>query len=630
MANIYSHVLLEGAGSKWDDFLEYWKMCTREKAFVFPTGIHIWSGQFLDKLQVVYDPGSMPSHGGHEPGRKMDIGLEKNEYINKVGLSYTHFGRSDYMINVLTFYTTKGKKHEFHSWCALAENSKWVEYTLPEGFGLAALGGRVDHFGKPNSHCIAGLTLYYKEIEPKETELFEKKTCQEAGFEQQLVLLNQGTAMRQAESEKWVNTILEIKVPENTRLLCASASCGEEEVAMPSGVQIRLYNSFEGEETACTGEVKSITHHNGSFYQMNCGNPRAGSYFAHIKARTDARLYFEVQQVSHALKEDMLKELVEELEGFEPEEKGMPVFLRPEYRMGIVREAPEEADPPAGGIQPLAIPWWYHLLSAIKLHPYIAVGISAAALAVILWKLIHAARNGKTKEELVNIQAEEIAKRADWGTDAGAEYRKYDPEEYKKGKISDKFKVSKNALRLYEHIQQKNNYNLSADSMQRITRSDVNNYGGILKVDVGGEGCFSFSGMNAGASDALNFNTKMYNSQYKSALIPMLVHFSDWNKNSFPIEDGIVDAFLMQGCGNPTRNEADEMIRCIKKNGGRIDFWFTHLNLQGKNLCAEYIACKLHTIVHYDEKKLVEEAYPEEYSEFCHSCTIIAGEESEL
>lgn len=140
------------------------------------------------------------------------------------------------------------------------------------------------------------------------------------------------------------------------------------------------------------------------------------------------------------------------------------------------------------------------------------------------------------------------------------------------------YEVDGDVLDFYRTIFNINRGNMSAGSLRQIKANQIKSDKPLI-VDVGGEGHFTFGGLKSGNKGALNFNGKYRNSQYNNKVIPMLIHFQDWNKQKFPLADNTVDIFMMQGTGAPTFMQACEMVRCLKKeNGARMDFWVTNDN----------------------------------------------------
>lgn len=164
MKKIMSYVLLEGTGESWDDLPQYQTISEESKEMIFPQRIHMWNGQFLDKIQVSYNNTLFDAHGGSEPGGETDVLLSKGEYVTKVGLNYMPWGRSNYMIRDLTIHTSNGRKCEFHSWGDVSTGMKHVEYSIPDGFALVALGGKTDHYNPNAPCCISGMILHYMEL----------------------------------------------------------------------------------------------------------------------------------------------------------------------------------------------------------------------------------------------------------------------------------------------------------------------------------------------------------------------------------------------------------------------------------------------------------------------------------
>lgn len=164
MRKIMSYVLLEGTGESWDELPQYQTICEKSQEMILPQRIHMWNGQFLDKIQVSYNNTLFDAHGGSEPGGEADILLDKGEYVIKVDLNYMPWGRSNYMIRDLRIHTSNGRKCEFHSWGDISTGMKHVEYSIPDGFALVALGGKTDHYNPDAPCCISGMILHYMKL----------------------------------------------------------------------------------------------------------------------------------------------------------------------------------------------------------------------------------------------------------------------------------------------------------------------------------------------------------------------------------------------------------------------------------------------------------------------------------
>lgn len=75
-----SHTLLEGEGIVWDDIIYYYQLCEKRNKICYPTRFQMWTGAFIDKIQLSYGEDQLPAHGINEPGGKTDFMLdEKHE-----------------------------------------------------------------------------------------------------------------------------------------------------------------------------------------------------------------------------------------------------------------------------------------------------------------------------------------------------------------------------------------------------------------------------------------------------------------------------------------------------------------------------------------------------------------------
>ncbi|MEL5895419.1 phosphatidylinositol-specific phospholipase C domain-containing protein [Bacteroides sp. GD17] len=150
------YTLFEGAGEEWSDVCAY-QAFNEEDPYRFPTQINIDYVQFIDRIQMVYADKELPMHGGGAR-KKMEIKFDRDEYIQTVICEYCKFGRSPYMICTLWFKTNK-KEAGFRSFYQPDDRVK-VEYTFPEGYALACIAGRTDHYNTNADPCVAGLKLF--------------------------------------------------------------------------------------------------------------------------------------------------------------------------------------------------------------------------------------------------------------------------------------------------------------------------------------------------------------------------------------------------------------------------------------------------------------------------------------
>lgn len=583
MECIYSHELLADKGESWNDFPNYWELYQYNKK-VFPKSIHIWHGQFLDKIQVEYEGQAMPQHGGSEPGGYVSFDFAPGEYIVFASLTYMPFGCSEHMIRDFEVRTTMGKTYAFHAWSDERKGAKQVEFAIPEGYALAALGGTVGHYNLERPCCIAGMELYYSKIDgsggraPWEERLLKMPEGLEA------VCLYTPDGPQGNPEGQWVNAMVDVQAPAGCKLFCASLSGGPGQVAMPANVRAVLYGGSGDRVSECGDAHRKVRYYQGNFYQLYEEDSGERNYLLHICMKQDASMCLDVQSVTAELPGGIEGQF--EASGFPQGETGLPLFLRPVYQMDIIDQDPSAAKP-GSGVALLAIApyWWWQIEDfLIKLGPY---GIAAAivlGIGIAIAIIIKVLRKGGSADDILEELQKEVNKKLPWAdVPAGTPvvYQKAGEKGYSPC-VPDSsetfYEVDKDVLEYYKTIFQDNKGNMLAKSLKQLKGGQIKGNKPLI-VDVGGEGRFSEHGINSGNKGALNFNGKYKNSQKTGKVIPMLIHFEDWNKQKFPLADGIVDIFMMQGTGTPTFMQACEMVRCLKKGkGARMDFWVTNDN----------------------------------------------------
>ncbi len=580
MEYIYSHELLADKGEYWSDFPDYWELYKREKKS-FPKSIHIWYGQFLDKVQVEYEGKAMPQHGGSEPGGYVSFDFAPGEYIVFASLTYMPFGCSEHMIRDFEVRTTKGKTYAFHSWSENRNGAKSVEFAIPQGYALAAIGGTTGYYNPQAPCCIAGMVFYYSRIDGASTQGFwtEKRLEMPEGLQAMCLFTPNGA--QEPSNGKWVNAMVDIHAPAGCKLFCASVSGDAGQVAMPADVRTTLYDN-SGKKVLESGSPQCrIRNYKGNFYQLYKENSGEQNYQLHICMKSDAKICLDVQSVTADLPggvEGKLEEI-----GFPQGKSGLPLFLRPVYQIDIVEQDSRVADPMAGGARALSLYWWWQIEDfLIKLGPY---GIAAAivlGIGIAIAIIIKVLSKGGGVEDVRKALQKEVDKKLPWGNpsteDAGV-YGKVEREGYGRCMPDNSeifYEVDRDVLDFYRIIFHDNRGNMSAASLKQITENQIRGNKPLI-IDVGGEGRFTTYGINSGNKGALNFNGRYKNSQVISKVVPMLIHFQDWNIQKFPLADNIVDIFMMQGAGTPTFMQACEMVRCLKKGkGARMDFWVTN------------------------------------------------------
>ena len=551
---IMSHTLLEGEGTVWDDIVRYYQLCEQRNKVCYPTRVQMWTGAFIDKIQLSYGEDQFPAHGINEPGGKTDFMLDENEFIVKIELCYMPWGNSKFQIRDLIFYTSKGETYSFHSWSNEKTGAKNIEYTLPEGSRLIAIKGKTDPF----LHCVSGLTIYYECMD----EGWEYSRDKFSGAED-FIAENIPNANHPGDNAIFID---KISIKKDLQSVSTSISTEINEVTMPNEVFSSLYDS-QGISLLNVEDGK-IRFANGSFYQLVINSPgREQDYYVVISASANAHVSYEKQLISKNIAEETFVLMEEKSKGSQ-----LPYFKRPEIRMAMVDVEPSLQYTTKK--KPLALYYWLVYLKAyMSAYPYVAVAIGVAALIYLIYKCFSSGNEENVEDKIF----EELGKKIEWGAPQknGAYYET----------ISD-FKPSLEAMDLryyegtddklknwYKQLLEYNGNNLNANGKNKITRKDfLTSAMEKFRIDVGGEGFFVFNNICSGMPDALNINGKTHNSQDRNYFIPALIHINDWEKNSFPIEDNAVDTILMYGCDKPTHNEADEMIRCLsKKKGARID-----------------------------------------------------------
>lgn len=574
MECIYSYDLLADSGEPWSDFREYWDIYQKNRR-TFPKSIHIWYGQFLDKLQVEYEGKAMPQHGGSEPGGYVSFDFAPDEHVVSVSLTYMPFGCSNHMIRDFEVRTDRGRTLAFHSWSEHREGATTVEFRIPEWYALAALGGTTGHYNPNTPCCIAGIVLYYARTDgvPLHAGWSEDKCDLSGMFEASCLYTRDVTPG--GRDGVWENAMVDIHVPGGCGLFCASVSGDPGQVAMARDVRTALYDGSGQKIPESQAPQHRVRYYHGNFYQMYEENPDQNVYRFHICARQGAGICLDLQTVYDDVPA-YIEELMEGM-GFPDGESGLPLFLRPLYQMEIVDIDPGMADPEEDGANALSLYWWWQIEDFLKsLGPY---GIAAAAVlgaTMAIYIILKCLRRGGGVEEIRAELEKEVAKKLPWGSGAHAQYDQVGPGGYRAciQSASDRFyKVDPDVLNFYKKIFNENGGEMLASSLRQIKENGAGG-GKPLIVDLGGEDRFYTYGIHSGHKGALNFNGKYWNSQQHDKVIPMLVHFQDWDRERFPLADGIVDTFMMQGTGTPTFMQACEMIRCLKKDrGARMDFW---------------------------------------------------------
>lgn len=555
MNKIKTHVILEGEGAAWDDLIPYYQLCDNMGKICYPTRIQFWTGAFFDKIQVSYDGKALDAHGVNEPGGMTDITLCKDEYIKKIELNYISYYSTNYLIRDLVLYTSKNNKYEVHSWSNESENMKHLEYTIPEGCKLVAIGGKASI----GYNCLSGLVVHYEC--PEDTWQYVQDNIEGVDVFVAEDIINKNL------EENYINLIDKVCVQKDIQSLSLSISTDIDGVAMPNMVTATLYDSKWNIITQVeNGRINQV---NGSLYQMLIENPvKDADYYVKILLPECVHMCYEKQTIRNNVSEETIIAMEEKAK-----DNKLPYFKRPEIRMAIVAQDPE-LQKPSSGKSPLAIRWFIYCKLFLASHPALVIAVGIAVLIVSIYILYRTGDKDKSNKKIID----ELKKKVQWGKPqkgSGAYYQNVDDFSKSLEVMNDSFYEStkQEFKNWYAYLLKKNNNNLNANSMKPITRAEFESFKiQKFRIDVGGEGCFSFGGIKTGVSDALNINGKVTNSQNSQKQIPALIHINDWEQDKFPINDNCVDTVLMYGCGNPTANEADEIIRCLRKvPNSRID-----------------------------------------------------------
>lgn len=462
-------------------------------------------------------------------------------------------GNSKFQIRDLIFYTSKGETYSFHSWSNEKTGAKNIEYTLPEGSRLIAIKGKTD----PIFHCVSGLTIYYECMD----EVWE---CSRDKFSavEDFIAENIPNANHPGDNAILID---KISIKKDLQSVSTSISTKINEVTMPNEVFSSLYDSQGINLLNVKGGKTRFA--NGSFYQMVINNPgREQDYYVVISASANAQVCYEKQLISKNIAEETIV-----LMGEKSKESQLPYFKRPEIRMAMVEMDPSLQYPSRR--TPLNLYYWLVYLNAyMSAHPFVAVAIGVTALIYLIYKCFSSGDEENIEDKIF----EALGKKINWGEPQknGAYYETISDLKPSLEAMDLRYYegTDENLLSWYKELLECYGNNLNANNMKKkITRKDfVTSSIKKFRIDVGGEEFFKCNSIRSGMPDALNINGKTHNSQDRNCFIPALIHINDWVKNSFPIEDNAVDTILMYGCGKPTHNEADEMIRCLSKKKGRV------------------------------------------------------------
>lgn len=610
---IYSHVLMDGIeeDKRWDDILSYYEISRSGMDLRLPTAIDIWNGSLLDKIQVHYGNDAMQPHGINEPGGRQTFKFAANEYITKVAIeaNKTFPDGVPVQIGRLEFVTNIGKIYEFHSWDATYKGQRF-EFKLPSNAALVAIGGR---FGG-GINVISGLTLHYRYLDSKydktECEIY-RDTNDSIAFKGVYYKTLCGSIT--PKSDVWINFIEVIDIPQGCDLLCASISSEEHKIDFPLGVYSAMFDTVS--QLSAQETDKEHVHVMGeNFHQMFIVKPTCCKYKILIRQRVDAQIFVEYQTI---LKNS---ENISMVQSERIKENCIPYYSRPLQRLLLMHEVNGWGEV-NNTKRTFAAPLPYQIFAFAKIHPFLTASLIIACGVSVVLGLSKPGKNRLVKSMKL------LKKNAKWSvTQKGNRkiYKTFDPPDYTPHAYLSKKPESKadlEALALYQRLLDRNQNDMRVSKMKRIEKSDLHDM--KIVVDIGGEGCFEDVGVRvAGVNCALNLNGK-YTHNEMGCEIPLLIHFSHWDTENFPFEDGIVDTFIMQATPPPTLKQADEIIRCLNKESGRF-----HLISNGWDdkelMCFQYIRTGLELELElklgswsgqrvrlYEGDEMVHEEYPQ-------------------
>lgn len=562
---LLAHTLFEGSGEGWSDLIAYQSL-GREEKYKFPTKIRLDYVQFVDRIQLVYADKELAAHGC-EVKNRMEITLDSGEYIQSVTCEYCPFGLSAHMICTLLFKTNK-REWGFRSFYQPADKTS-VTYALPDGFALSCMAGRTDHYNKAYNPCIAGLTLFASPI-------------QEISATAYGVLNNDFTYLKLTTAglvlTEDIDYTFELLTRKETLLACAYINDMENDVTF-------TVTGKNGTSLEKGGDDQSMvsTRNDQAVFILN--NPVEEKWQFHVKAKKGSKFDMAVYAKDSSLpihKEVKYANWVTLLS----DQTMTPQKMAQTAVVAMEELAVRQLEHPTGR-QPLAIVGPVALLHLRHLcafwTPCVTVGLlTVIGASFLIYKLVEHVKeereDAKFKEDVEKGIHDEKAPLYDrpefwkW-TPTGDVYQDLDG--WKKGYPAE-FKYTQKVRSLYDAIYERFEGDIEISHVKKekyIDEQFLSRFNYYLHVDIGGEGCYSDHGVWYGFDTAIVLSGRKSNF-YVNRDIPMLLHVCDWEKDPFPFQDGVVTRFTMESITTKlTKNEADEIVRCINKSVGRIELW---------------------------------------------------------
>lgn len=591
---LISKTLFEGAGDAWSDLIPY-QALDNESKYKFPSKIIIDYVEFVDRIQFIYSDKELPFHGGGAR-KKMEICLDSDEYIEGVICDYCKFGASKYMICTLLFKTNK-KEVGFTSFHQPNDKTR-VEYTFPKGFALSFIAGRTDHYNTSKEPCVAGLKLFASQI--------KEEAMVYGVLNDDLKYLR---AISNMELEQDVDYCFEINTNDNSQIACAFIKevVGEVTFCVTGKNGTPLENG--GDETSLVSSDDNLTT-----FILN--NPVTEGWLLNISAKKGSRFNMGALVLSKDIEPKRIEWYGNKWlpyisdRFFTASDIVMPVtYATQELTLRLMNTSVQQ-NKTSRSVAALPIATLHMINVCSAFTPMVTFSIVCVlGASYVVYKMVNASNNN---ESLIDLRNAVMAKLTDTFADDynDKKFWEWSPscdayQELGDWKNEDLPTYDNRTKTLYDNIYNHFNKdiniaNIPASQYIDSTFLQSNNY--ILNVDVGGEGYMTDWGTTFGFTDAISLNGRRYHSSYKQN-IPMLLHVSDWSKDKFPFADGVVTRFTVQGITSKlTKNQADEIVRCLNKTSGVIKFY---LNQKGGTMVSilVYIAMQLKCKISENYKK---------------------------
>ncbi|MEQ3166403.1 jacalin-like lectin [Parabacteroides goldsteinii] len=580
------HTLFEGSGEGWSDLIAYQSL-GKEKKYKFPTKICLDYVQFIDRIQLVYADKQLTAHGC-EAGNRMEITFDAEEYIQSVTCEYCPFGQSAHMICTLLFKTNK-REWGFRSFYQPA-NKTSVTYTLPNGFALSCMAGRTDHYNKACNPCIAGLKLFASPIQGTSATAYG-------------VLNNDFTYLKLTTSgldlTEDIDYTFELFTRKETLLACAYIKGMENDVTF-------TVIGKNGTPLEKGGDAQSMvsTWNDQTVFILN--NPVEEVWQLHVKAKKGSKFDMSVYAKNSLLpiREEMKYANWVTLLS----DQTMTLQKMAQTAVVAMEElAARQLEQPTGR-QALAIMGPTALLHLRHLCAFWAPNVAVGLIVVIgasylIYKVVeHIKKEHKDADFKADVEKGIHNEKAPLYNRPGFWVWRPSVDVYQnldgwRKEYPAEFECTPLTRSLYEAIYERFDKDIEVSHVKKekyIDAQFLSRFNNYLHVDIGGEGCHLDHGVRYGFSTAIVLSGRKSN-YYVDRDIPMLLHVNDWEKDSFPFQDGVVTRFTMEGLTSQlTKNEADEIVRCINKSVGRIELW-TPVADKENNLLVSffYIADKL-------------------------------------